>query len=119
MLVTNEQLKSLLLKNGLIDEKELVKLEEEAKNAGYSLSEALVEKDIISDENLGILISDFLKLPFVVLAKTTIPPDVFNIVPEKMARKKKVIPFAKDAQGVKLAMVDPSDKELVQMISKK
>ena len=119
MLITNEELKSLVLKNSLIDEKEFSKIEEEAKNAGYSIAETLVEKDIITDENLGILISDFLKLPFIVLAKTTIAPDVFNIVPEKMARKKKIIPFAKDATGVKVAMADPTDKELVQMISKK
>ncbi|MBI2613776.1 MAG: type II/IV secretion system protein [Candidatus Levybacteria bacterium] len=119
MLVTNEQLKSLVLKNGLIDEKGFAQIEEDAKNAGYTIAETLVEKDIVSDENLGILISDFLKVPFIVLAKTTIAPDVFNIVPEKMARKKKVIPFARDAAGVKIAMVDPSDKELTSMISKK
>src|SRR3989344_1656024 len=115
----NEQLKSLVLKNGLIDEKGFGSLEEEAKNADYTIAEILVDKDIISDENLGILISDFLKLPFVVLAKVTIPSDVFNIIPEKMARKKKIISFAMDASGLKLAMADPSSKELAQMISQK
>ncbi|OGH17857.1 MAG: hypothetical protein A3C22_03275 [Candidatus Levybacteria bacterium RIFCSPHIGHO2_02_FULL_37_10] len=119
MLITNEQLKSLVLKNGLIDEKGFGSLEEEAKNADYTIAEILVDKDIISDENLGILISDFLKLPFVVLAKVTIPSDVFNIIPEKMARKKKIISFAMDASGLKLAMADPSSKELAQMISQK
>lgn len=119
MLITNEDLKSLVLKNGLIDEKGFSEIEEEAKNTGNSVSETLVEKDILSDENLGILISDFLKYPFIVLAKITILPSVFNIIPEKMARRKKVIPFAKDAMGVKLAMADPSDKEIMQMISKK
>lgn len=119
MLVTNEQLKILVLKNNLIDEKGFAKIEEESKSSGYSIAESLIDKDIVTDENLGILIADFLKLPFVVLAKTTIPPDVFNIVPEKMARKKKVIPFARDAKGLKLAMADPSNKELVLMISRK
>ena len=119
MLIANEDLKALVLKNGLITEKEFSEIEEEAKNSDFSVSEALVEKDIISDENLGILISDFLKYPFIVLAKIAIPPDVFNIIPEKIARRKKVIPFAKDATGVKLAMTDPSNKELIQMISKK
>jgi len=119
MLITNEQLKSLVLKNGLIDEKGFSKIEEEAKNSNYTVSEALVEKDIITDENLGILISDFLKYPFIILAKVTISSDVFNIIPEKIARRKKVIPFAKDATGIKVAMIDPSDKELIQMISKK
>jgi len=119
MLITNEQLKSLVLKNGLIDEKGFSKIEEEAKNNGCTVSETLVEKDIITDENLGILVSDFLKYPFIILAKVTISSDVFNIIPEKIARRKKVIPFAKDATGVKIAMADPSDKELIQMISKK
>jgi type IV pilus assembly protein PilB len=119
MLITDEQLKALVIRNNLIDEKGFVKIEEEARNAESTIAEALVDKDVVSDENLGILIADFLKYPFVVLAKTTIPADIFNIIPEKMARRKRIIPFAKDAMGVKVAMTDPSDKELVQMISKK
>lgn len=119
MLITNEQLKSLVIKNGLIDEKKFSEIEQGASNSDYTIAESLVEKDIITDEHLGMLISDFLKYPFIVLAKTTIPPNIFNIVPEKMARKKKIIPFAKDATGVKLAMADPSNKELAQMISRK
>ena len=119
MLITNEQLKALVIKNNLIDEKGFSEIEQESKNSENSIEEILVEKDIVTDENLGILISDFLKYPFIILAKLTIPADVFNIIPEKMAKRKKVIPFAKDATGVKLAMADPSDKELVQMISKK
>ena len=119
MLITNEQLKSLVIKNKLIDEKGFLEIEEEAKNAGSTVEETLVEKDIISDENLGILISDFLKYPFIILSKITILPEVFNIIPEKIARRKKIIPFAKDATGIKLAMTDPSNKELMQMISKK
>ena len=119
MLIANEQLKSLILKNGLIDEKEFEKIEEAAKNADVSLSETLVEKDVITDEDLGILIADSLRYPFIQLSKITIAPDVFNIIPEKMARKKKVIPFARDSSGLKLAMTDPTNKELVQMISRK
>ena len=119
MLVTNEQLKEVVLKTGLIDEKGYQKIEEEAKSGETTVSEALIEKDVITDENLGILIADFIKCPFIVLSKTSIPTDVFNIVPEKMARKKKVIPFARDATGVKLAMADPNNKDLLEMISKK
>jgi type IV pilus assembly protein PilB len=119
MLISNEQLKFLILKNSLIDEKEFTKIEKESQNSDYTLAQALVDKDIISDENLGILIADFLKYPFVVLARTTIPSEVFSIVPERIARKKKVIAFARDSSGLKLAMADPSNKELVQMIARK
>lgn len=119
MLITNEQLKALILKTGLVDEKGYDQIEAEAKSAEATVPDTLADRDIITDENLGILIADFLKIPFIVLAKTPIPPDVFNIIPEKMARKQKVIPFARDATGVKLAMADPFNKELAQMISKK
>lgn len=119
MLIADSQLKELLLKTGIVDEKTLERVEKYAKNANISVSDALVEKDIISDENLGLLIADFLKIPFIVLEKTSIPTEVFRIIPEKIASKQKVIPFARDSQGVKLAMVDPTNKELQLLISKK
>ena len=87
MLITDEQLKSLVIKNSLIDEKGFSEIVEDAKNSENTIAETLVEKDIVSDENLGILISDFLKYPFIILAKITIPPDVFNIIRMETVRR--------------------------------
>lgn len=119
MLITEEQLKNIIIKDGLADEESFRQIKEYAKNADLSVAEALIEKDIVTDENLGLLIADILKYPFIVLSKTSIPSDVFYIIPEKIARKQKVIAFSKDANGVKLAMADPSNLELQKMISKK
>lgn len=119
MIVTDEQLKTLVLKTGILDEKGFAAIEEYAKNSAIPLSDALLEKDVITDENLGILISDFLKIPFVVLSKITISPDVFNIVPERMARKLHVIPFERTTDSIKLAMADPDDKQAIEMIEQK
>ncbi len=119
MLITSEELKKLVLNTKLLEEKEYLVIEEFAKNSNVDPAEALVQKDVISDENLGIMIADFLKVPFVTLSKLSIPEDVIRIVPERIARKHKVIPFAKDESGIKLAMVDPSNKELVDLISMK
>jgi len=41
------------------------------------------------------------------------------IIPEKIARKYKAIPFARDKDGVKLAMIDPANKLIVEMIERK
>lgn len=119
MVITNEQLKTLIINTGFLDEKGYEKIEKYAQNSDISVSDALVERDVISDGNLGLLIADFLKFPFVVLAKKGIPSEVFHIIPEKTARKQKVIPFEHDANGVKLAMADPSNSEVQEMISKK
>ncbi|MBI4009485.1 type II/IV secretion system protein [Candidatus Roizmanbacteria bacterium] len=119
MVISDDQLKALLLKTKLIDEKGLEKMIKYAKNSEVSLADALVENNLVSDENLGLLISDSLKLPFIVLTKTSIPPEVFRIVPERIARKHKVIAFARSKEGIKVAMADPRKTELLQLISKK
>lgn len=119
MLISDEQLKELILKTGLISKPGLDDLTVFAKNSNVGLADALIEKDIMSDENLGILIADFLHIPFIALSKLSIPDQVFHIIPERIARKQKVIPFAKDPDGIKLAMVDPANVEIQNAISKK
>lgn len=119
MVISDDQLKQLVLHSGLINEDALLRVEEFARNSGATLSDALIEKDVISDENLGLLIADSIHYPFVILSKLTIPEDVFHIIPEKVARKQKIISFAKDEQGIKIAMVDPTNTELLEMITKK
>lgn len=119
MLLPDAQIKNLLLQSGQVSEKTLLDLAQSAVNARISLQEAAIEKDAISDESLGILIANFLKYPFISLKKVTIPEEVFRIVPERLARKYKVICFAKDADGIRLAMANPANAELLEMTSKK
>ena len=119
MILSDEQIKNLVLKTGLATEQNLQELVEFAKNSNVNLADALIEKDFISDENLGVLIADFLHIPFIVLSKLSIPEDVFRIVPEKIARKHKVIPFEKTLDGLRVATVDPRNTEVLQAIGKK
>ncbi|MEN9407532.1 MAG: hypothetical protein RLZZ455_748 [Candidatus Parcubacteria bacterium] len=119
MLISNDELKKLVLQTGLITEPKLNELEQFAHDSNTSLEDMLIERDVISDENLGILIADSLKIPFIVLTKTSIPEDVYHIVPEKIARKQKVIAFGRDTNGIKLAMVDPRNTLLQEMIARK
>lgn len=119
MILTEDQLKSLLLQARLINEESIAEINEFAKNSDITFDEALIEKGIVSDENLGLLTADYLKTPFIVLTKTSIPQPVFRIVPEKIARKHKVVAFARDKDGVKVAMADPRNQELLQLLAKK
>lgn len=119
MVISDEQLKELLLRTGIVDEKRFQDVASYAKDSGSTLIDALTEKDIIQDENLGVLLSDYLKIPFVSLSKITIPESVFHIVPERFARKHKVIAFARDQEGIKLAMANPGDTTIIEMIGRK
>ena len=119
MLVTDDKLKQLLLNLKIVDQSKLAEVIDYAKNSDLSLTDALIEKDIVTDENLGMMIADAFKLPFVVLGKISIPEEAFRVVPERLARKYKAIPFARDKDGIKVAMADPSNVLIQEMIARK
>ena len=119
MLISDKELIELVLKHRLIDESGLKGLIDFIKNTGATLNDALIEKNILTDEKLGFLVADYLKIPFVVLSKITIPENIFRILPERVARKNKIIPFAKDQAGIKVAMADPRNKLIIEMLEKK
>jgi type IV pilus assembly protein PilB len=119
MLLNDSQLKKLVLEHHIIDEVKLFETENFARNANTTLSDALIENNVMADEDLGTLIANYLKLPFVRLSKMQIPEDAFHIVPERIARRQKVVAYAKDSSGVKLAMADPHNTLVQDMISKK
>ncbi len=119
MIITEEQLKTLILKTGILNETGLQELSEFAENSTSTFENVLIERDVISDQNLGLLIADFLKLPFVILSNISIPDEVFRIIPQKIARKQKVIAYARDDHSIKIAMADPTNTEVRDLIVKK
>jgi len=119
MLLSDDELKKLLKSIDVIDDAKIKLIDQFMKDAHTDFSDALLQMNIITDEKLGITIANHLKVPFVSLAKVSIPEDVFHIVPEKIARKKNVIAFARDENGIKLAMADPRDNEMIEMVKHK
>ncbi len=118
MNLSNEQL-ALLVSQSNIDQAKLASAVEFAKSANVPLSAALVEKEVLSDEQLGTIVAAYYKVPFIELSKSTIMEDVFHIVPEKVARKQSAIAFARDSTGIKIAMSDPTNLSIVEMVAKK
>lgn len=119
MLLSEEQLVELLKKINILDDKKIKEIHDYMKNSGMNFQEAIVQLNFISDEQLGITIANHLKIPFISLAKISIPEVMLHIVPEKIARKQKAIAFARDENGIKLAMANPTNKDLIEMIAQK
>ncbi|MCA9371794.1 type II/IV secretion system protein [Candidatus Woesebacteria bacterium] len=119
MPISDDQLIDILTKIKVLDEKKIATTKDYMAHNEIGLQEALLEQDLIEDEQLGIAIANFLKVPFVNLSKISIPPDVSHIVPERVARKHSALAFARDDKGIKLAMADPTDKILIESIAHK
>ena len=104
---------------GVIPQDKLQKALESTKTNNKLLGEILLEKDLISDENLGKVVASIIKVPFVSLARTAIPDDMLLMAPEIVARKSQIIAFERTKEGIKLAMANPNDNQIIDFISKK
>jgi len=119
MNIENDALLKLLIDAHVASDEELKKALSYAESMHISLMEAVIQKNIISDEHVGKLIAESAKLPFVNLSNVVIPEDVYQIVPDKYAKHHKLIPFARDVQGVQVAMVNPTDRAIIASLEKK
>ncbi|MEP7167126.1 MAG: GspE/PulE family protein [Candidatus Woesebacteria bacterium] len=117
--VDDQTLYRLLLENGSLSEKQLQDADSAAKTNKQPLYETLLRQDLIADENLGKLIADHLKLPFVVLSKISIPDEFLHIIPESLAKRHSLMVFGRDERGIKIALSNPEIQIPVTFIAKK
>ncbi len=119
MKVDNEQLKSFALDTGLMNEQQIDSAIEESIKTGKELSDVLVEKKLVSAEQLRQLFAYILGVPFVNIEKEIIPKDILQIVPEPIAKKYKIVAFKKTGTELKVAMLNPEDIQTLDFIRKK
>ena len=117
--VSDEELSTLIQESEFLSEAQLEKAKQRQTEENISLYQAIVEQDLISDENLGKLVADFLHLPFVILSKMAIPNELLRIIPESYAHQHRLIVFGKDDEGLRVATSDPSQQERLSYLTKK
>ncbi|HEX8966124.1 MAG TPA: GspE/PulE family protein [Patescibacteria group bacterium] len=115
----DKQLCEELLNLNLVPKEKLEEVCAMSHEKQIPVADILLEKDLIDDKNLGKVIADIIKVPFVSLADVSIESEVLNIIPEIVAKKNKIILFERDKNGLKIAMADPSNTEIQEFIAKK
>lgn len=119
MYLPEETLKQLLVDGKIITPDVFEQAVVHARETGSTIEQALREKDIIPDSQLGEIVSRYFKLPFVTVSKLVIPEAVLNVVPEDTARQFKVIAYERTPELIKLAVSDPTNPKVPKMISQK
>ena len=117
MIITDDRLKDILLKNQLIDKDTLKTIEAEAKQLNLPITDILFGRRIIDRGYFMNILSVELGVKRADLKKLEIPIEVLQIVPEKIAIEKQVIPFASDGKILSLAMSNPEDLETISLIA--
>lgn len=74
---------------------------------------------MIKDEQLGQLVAEAIGLLFVNLRREKIDENVLKIIPELVAKNQQVIVFDRTEQGLKVAMANPKNYEMIEWLEKK
>ncbi len=121
MAKTREQqrgtISDILLKNNVIDAEAIADAEEKARNEKLRLEKYLIQKNLIKSEDLVLALSEYLKMAPISLSKFTPDKNLLDLIPKEIMQKRVVLPVAKTAKHLTVALGDPFDLMAVDEIS--
>jgi type IV pilus assembly protein PilB len=82
------------------------------------ISHYLIDKDLIKDEEIGLLIAQKMGYSFVNLRKEKIDIDTLGLLEEPVARKMGVILFSKSGNKISAGLLEPSDIETIHNLER-
>jgi len=106
-----------LSEKGVIDDKQFVILSQEAKRTQKRVEELILEKNILSEEQLFRLKSELFKIPLEKVEPEKITPELLKFIPEDTAKVYKVLPLSKEGEILKIGMVWPEDLKAQEVLN--
>ncbi|MBN1587715.1 MAG: type II/IV secretion system protein [Candidatus Omnitrophica bacterium] len=107
-----------LLNKNLINGGQVADLVEAHQSTHDPLDKLLVDKHIISEEQLGPFLATQMDIPFIDLKTFIIEPEVLATLPEALARKYNLVPLFRIKDSLTLAMVDPLNVPAIEEVQK-
>jgi len=106
----------LLLREKIITAEQLQTASEFQKKNSLPVGTSLVQLGYISEEEIAQALSRQLGYPYIDLDQFEVYPEVINLIPSDVAKKYAVMPIHRIRSFLTLAMVDPTDLEVIEDI---
>jgi len=115
-----DQLKKLLVDEGLISAERFDALTDEAQRKSQNIVDVLVAERIAEADYLSDVIAKALGVPRVALSASAIDKETLKLLPETVSRERQVILFKQEPDGsYDAAMIDPSDLETIEFLEQR
>ncbi len=114
--IAPEELKDILIKSGVIKDQDWTDAEKRAQRRRRGVEEILIERGFFNEKYLYEIVGDSLKVPFVNLRKRKLDPAALAEIDPQLSQTTEAIPFAIEGKNLKVAFVDPRNKENLQSI---
>lgn len=118
MQVELQKLEKFILDAGLIAEDKFKKAKEESIKSKKEIGKVLVDEGLIPEKELVKIEAYLLGITFINLEDEIIPLDTLKIIPESIARAHNIVAFNKKENSLEVAMIDPEDLRTVEFIKK-
>jgi len=119
MQIEDKQIESFLSDSNLISKENLKSALDEARKKNERLEKVVLDKKLVSKEDLNKLKAYILGVSFVDLKNIDIDFETLKIIPESVARQYNAVSFEKRGNNLKVAMLNPNDLQFIDFISKK
>ncbi len=105
-----------LVSNGFVSEDTILQLEKLEKETGQNVSQLLLARKIIEEEDLAKAKAAFFNIPYVDLKQITIPPAVLNLIPPESVNFYNFIPFENRDRILKVAITNPGNLSALEAL---
>jgi len=119
MRISDATIEQLLKENGEVTAEQIATLKEEGVRSRRPLQDLVIQNGILDEKTLVKAYADYAGIPFADIDPRAIPSDVLIKIPERIARQYNAVLFQVDEDGTQhLAMDDPDDVQAVDFIKK-
>ena len=118
MKLNTDELKQLLVENNVATQEKLDEIGKLADQSKESFLDVLYQKKIIGEIEFSKMYAKSIGTEFIEIAALTIPKDLLDKLPERVAKRYQTIVFGEEDGHLRVAMSDPDDVEAVQSIQK-
>lgn len=112
----NETFETFLINNGFVSSKILLDLESVKKQTGQSISDLIISKQILGEEDLTKAKAEFFNIPYIDLKKDAVPEDVLALIPKESIMFYNIVPFELKDKVLKVAITDPSNLSVLEAL---
>jgi type IV pilus assembly protein PilB len=119
MRIPDSLVEKLLSKNGKLTKDQIASLHEQEISEKKPLQDLVIKGGLLTEKDLTKLYAEEVDIPFVELNARDIKNEVLKQLPERIARQYNAVVFDVDKQGTKLvAMEDPDDIQALNFLQK-
>jgi len=111
-----QRLGEILVSWNLLSAENAERAAEVARNNGKRIGEALIELELVSDEDVSKALASQHGMEYVEITKGLVQPDALALIPEELIKRHLILPISNENGKLKVVIYDPLDLDSIDLI---